>query len=98
VATKLKLRKSKPFFSIPNKIDKNRCFYTVTLQSITSNKMYRSTLRRVLRKGASALRNQKATVTQANPLQKPNTNKQQNKTAFSFEKNLYQNSVNSFNQ
>jgi hypothetical protein len=52
----------------------------------------------VLRKGASALRNQKATVTQANPLQKPNTNKQQNKTAFSFEKNLYQNSVNSFNQ
>jgi hypothetical protein len=52
----------------------------------------------VLRKGASALRNQKATVTQANPLQKQNTNKQQNKTAFSFEKNLYQNSVNSFNQ
>jgi len=60
--------------------------------------MYRTTLRRALRKGLSAVSKQTATVTQVNPQKTSKTNKKQSKTPFSFEQNLYKNNLNSFNQ
>jgi hypothetical protein len=57
--------------------------------------MYRPILRRVLRKGAKT-NIQNAAVTNVNLQTKPASNQQQAKTPFSFEQNLYKNTVDSF--